>query len=140
MLRPFAAMLHSPSIARAAADLGAVLRFEGELSDHDRELVICVTAHERSCTFEWDAHSKLASQAGVNEEVIAAIRADEEVIGGREALLVRFARELLRAGEVSETTFDAVLSDLGEAGTVELTLVVCYYTMITLFMRACDIC
>jgi len=40
MLRPFAVMLHRPEIARAAGDLGAVVRYQSTLSDAERELAI----------------------------------------------------------------------------------------------------
>ena len=66
MIRPFAAMIHRPQIARAAADLGAVIRFESTLSDHDREVVICTTAIERDCPFEWESHTPIALKAGVS--------------------------------------------------------------------------
>ena len=65
MIRPFAAMIHRPEIARAAADLGAVIRFESTLSDHDREVVICTTAIERDCPFVWESHTPIARRAGV---------------------------------------------------------------------------
>ena len=60
MIRPFATMIHRPEIASAAADLGAVIRFESTLSDHDREVVICTAAIERDCPFEWESHTPIA--------------------------------------------------------------------------------
>jgi 4-carboxymuconolactone decarboxylase len=140
MIRPFAAMMHRPEIARAAADLGAVVRYESTLSDHDRELVICTTAIERNCPFEWDSHSPIARAAGVSEDTLESIRTGEAVADPGDAVLVDFARELARTGKVSDGTFERALSALEEEGTVELAAIIGYYTMLAVFMNACDVC
>jgi 4-carboxymuconolactone decarboxylase len=140
MIRPFAAMLHRPEIARATADLGAVIRYQGTMSDHDRELVICATAVERGCGFEWESHSPLARAAGVSERTLEAVLAKDEVPLSSDAELVEFVRELCRTGEVNEPTFAAARARLGETGTVELAAAVGYYSMLAVFMGACDAC
>jgi 4-carboxymuconolactone decarboxylase len=140
MIRPFAAMMHRPEIARAAADLGAVVRYESTLSDHDRELVICTTAIERNCPFEWDSHSPIARAAGVSEDTLESIRTGEAVADPGDAVLVDFARELARTGKVSDGTFERALATLEEEGTVELAAIIGYYTMLAVFMNACDVC
>jgi len=140
MIRPFAAMLHRPELARAVADLGAVIRYQSTLSDHDRELVICTTAIERDCAFEWDSHSPIARSAGVAESTLEAIRSGEEVDDVNDAVFVDFARESSRTGRVSDTTFERARASLGEEGTVELAAIVGYYTMLAVFMNACEAC
>lgn len=140
MIRPFAAMLHRPEIARAAADLGAVIRFQATLSDHDREVVICTTAVERDCAFEWESHSPIARSAGVSDATLEAIRGGGEVSNADDGLLVGFARELSRQGRVGDQTFASAIARFGEEGTVELAAIVGYYTMLALFMNACEAC
>lgn len=140
MIRPFAAMLHRPEIARATADLGAVLRYQSTISDHDRELVICVTAIERDCGFEWDSHSPIARSTGVTEETLESIRSRDVVADENDAALVGFVRELTRVGRVSDPTFEAMRARLGDAGVVELAAVIGYYTMMAVFMNACEAC
>ena len=73
VLRPFHVLLHIPGIARPTASLGHQIRFVGELSDHDRELAIITTARCHNCDFEWQSHVGLARNAGVPEDVIAAV-------------------------------------------------------------------
>jgi 4-carboxymuconolactone decarboxylase len=140
MIRPFAAMLHRPEIARAAADLGAVIRYGSTLSDHDREVVICTTAVEGECAFEWESHSPIARSAGVSEKTLVSIETDAAVDDPDDAALVDFARELSRHGRVSDRTYETVHSRLGETGTVELAAIVGYYTMLALFMNAVEAC
>jgi 4-carboxymuconolactone decarboxylase len=140
MIRPFAAMLHRPEIARATADLGAVIRYQSTLTDHDRELVICVTAIERECGFEWDSHLPIARAAGVAEDTLQAVRQRAEVPDADDAALVAFVRELSRNGQVDGPTFEMMRSRLGDPGVVELSAVVGYYTMMAVFMNACEAC
>ncbi|HSJ84607.1 MAG TPA: carboxymuconolactone decarboxylase family protein [Acidimicrobiia bacterium] len=140
MIRPFAAMLHRPEIARAAADLGAVIRYQSTLSDHDREVVICATAVERDCGFEWESHSPIALSVGVSDATLTSIESGEAVVDAEDRVLVDFVRELSREGRVSDPTYRAAHSRLGEAGTVELAAIVGYYTMLALFMNAVEAC
>ncbi len=140
MIRPFAAMLHRPEIARAAADLGAVIRYQSTLADHDRELVICATAHETDCVFEWESHAPIARSAGVPEATLAAIEAGATIEDPDSATLVDFVRELSREGRVTDSSFQRARSLLGEEGTVELAAIIGYYTMLAVFMNACVAC
>lgn len=140
MIRPFAAMIHRPEIARAAADLGAVIRFESTLSDHDREVVICTTAIERDCAFEWESHTPIALESGVSEATLDAIASRHRVDDADDAVLVDFTRELCRAGKVTDAVFERAWSRFDEEGTVELAAIIGYYTMLALFMNACEAC
>lgn len=140
MLRPYAAMMHRPQIARAAADLGAEIRYSSRLSDHDRELAILATAIERVCGFERDAHRPLAVEAGVDEATLAALDTEGSVDDGRDAILVDFVRSLCRNGAVGDATYESAIGLLGEERTVELAAVVGFYSMLATFMGAFELC
>lgn len=140
MLRPFAAMLHRPELARATAGLGAVIRFQGTLPAPDRELVICTTAVERRCDFEWESHAPLAREAGVSGETLDQVRSGAEVADPDDALLVGAVRSMCRTGDIDEDGFRLLLERLGEPGVVELTVVVGYYSMLGLLMNVCRVC
>lgn len=140
MIRPYAAMLHRPEIARAAADLGAVIRFASTISDHERELVIVTTAIERDCPFEWDSHQPIAAAAGVSAETLSAVSAGAEIGDPTDAAIVDFVRSLCRTGKVDDRAFELLRSRLGEEGVVELAAIVGYYSMMAVFMSACDAC
>jgi 4-carboxymuconolactone decarboxylase len=140
MIRPYAAMLHRPELARAAADLGAVIRFASTLSDHDRELAIVTTAIERNCGFEWESHRPLAAAAGVSDRTLEGVAARTGIDDGRDAQIVELVRSACRTGRVDDDTFDAVRIRFGEAGAVELAAIVGYYSMMAVFMGVCDAC
>lgn len=140
MLRPFEVLLHKPAIARQAAELGAKVRFESTMSDHDRELVIIATAKQHRCGFEWDSHLPLARKAGVREEVIGHLEGREADLTETEALLTGFVRELCATSTVSEDTFQAAQDHLGQTGVIELAATVGYYTLLGYVMGACGAC
>lgn len=140
MLRPYAAMLHRPEMARAAADLGAIIRYQGDLSDYVRELVILATAVERDCEFEVSAHSPLARSAGVSGETLDSVLSQAAIDDLSDAELVDFVRELCRSGKVSDVVFEQAQSRLGEEGVVELAATIGYYSMLAVFMSACEVC
>lgn len=140
MLRPFAAMLHRPKIARAAADLGAAIRYQGTLSDADRELIICVIATEKDCRFEWDSHRPLAVAAGVSESTLDEIQARTPITEVAAVELVDGVRELCRTGELSDQSFARLQTRLGDGGVVEVTATAGYYAMIALILKVSDAC
>lgn len=140
MIRPFQVLLHSPGVARHVAELGAKLRFESELSDHDRELVIMTAATRHGCAFEWDSHLPLAREAGVREEVIEHLRGSDRELTETERLLVAFVQELCDSSTVSAERFEQARGLLGETGVVELCATIGYYTMLGFVMGACDAC
>jgi 4-carboxymuconolactone decarboxylase len=140
MIRPYAAMLHRPELARAAADLGAVIRFQSTFSDHDRELAIVTTAVERACAFEWESHRPLAVEAGVSEATLDAVAEGQVVADPDDGGIVEFVRMFCRFNASDDDVTDEVLARYGEIGLVELSVLIGYYSMIAVFMKACDAC
>lgn len=140
MLRPYAAMLHRPDIARATADLGSVIRFSSQLSDHDRELVILTTAIERVCSFERDAHRPLAADAGVEPATLTSLDEGTAVDDRRDAVIVDFVRSLCRVGKVDDVTHQSLVDMVGDEQVVEVAAVVGFYSMLAVFMGAFELC
>ena len=135
MIRPFEVLLHVPEMARPAAELGHQIRYEGSLSDHDRELAIITVATAHRCDFEWDTHVGLARDAGVSEATIAAVR-NRDQVGPPDGVIVAYARELCAASTVSDEAYGSVLERLGASGVVELSTLVGYYTLLAFVMNA----
>lgn len=141
MLRPFEVLLHAPGVGRSIAELGARIRFESSLTDHDRELVVLATAAHHGCDFEWNSHLPLARKAGVRPAVIDHLAGNVGApLEDREMLLLGFVSELCSTSTVSLERFDAVRVYLGDAAVVELCATIGYYTLLGFVMGACDAC
>ena len=141
ILRPFEVLLHAPPMADGVAALGHVVRSGSRLTDADRELITLATGRAHGCAFVWESHLEAARAAGLEPATIAALeRGDDEGVGGREATLVSFVRELCATGAVSDETFRGAHDVLGTPGVVEMALIVGYYTMLGYTMNAVEAC
>jgi 4-carboxymuconolactone decarboxylase len=135
---PFAALLHSPELARRIAETGHYVRFEGPLTQAERELAIITVARVFDAQYEWAAHAVLARKAGVRDEVIAAIRERRAPAGltPAEAQVFAYANGLLREHRVSDEAFAALQKRFGLEGLVDLTATIGYYAMIACALNA----
>ncbi len=140
MIRPYEVLLHTPGLAKPAAELGHQIRYEGRLSDHDRELAIITTATVHDCEFEWSSHIDLARAAGVDEATIAHLETGSGSIEGRDELIVGFVRELCANSDVSDDRLAAASEAVGQDCVVELCALVGYYTLLGYVMRVAGAC
>jgi 4-carboxymuconolactone decarboxylase len=134
---PFTAFLQSPEFAVRTTDMAKFLRFESSLSPRQVELAIIVTARFWTAQYEWYAHAKFAAMAGVEEEIIQAIkenrrpdftRADDETI-------YTFCQQLHIDHQVSDKTYQDGIALLGEQGIVELIGLIGFYTMVSMTLN-----
>ena len=138
MLGLFGAMMHRPELALRVSELGAQLRFGGELSDDWREVLIVAVASELGCAYEYEVHLPLARKAGAPDELLEALGNGAELPAdideGLSAALI-YTRALCRRG-VAHDAFAALHQRVGDVGVVvEVTLLVGYYTMLSQFLR-----
>lgn len=138
MIRPYEVMLHLPAMARPAAELGHQIRYEGALSDHDRELAIIASAVANACDFEWDTHVGLARAAGVAEATIEAVRDGDSIAGPHDDAIVALVREMCATARVSDATYGAARDRLGTSGVVELSTLVGYYTLLAFVINLAE--
>ena len=140
MVRPYEVLLHSPGLAGPAGELGHQIRYEGTLSDHDRELAIITTATAHGCPFEWTSHVGLARGAHVSEKTIEAVESEQPILDERDEIIVGFVRELCSTSDVSDERFSAAEDLLDHSGVVELSALVGYYTFLAYVMRVAKVC
>lgn len=130
---PFSVLLHSPAAAERVGRVGDHVRFDTAFDPAERELAIITTAREFDVEVEWAGHCQLALQVGVPEATIEVVanRGDVSALTPREAEIVTFIRELVGPKRrVSETTFKALQSRLGDRTMVDLAVLVGYYAML----------
>jgi 4-carboxymuconolactone decarboxylase len=134
---PFVPLLQTPALMEHIGKTGETLRFHGALRDSIRELVICVVSRETGNQFEWQTHAPLAVKAGVKEEAIASLGAGRRPreLPGDQACAVDFASELMLRQGVSDATYAEAVAHFGEPGTVELTALIGYFTMVCWVMN-----
>ena len=85
---PFIALIHNPKLAQHLQGLGEHLRWGGKLPPKPVELAVLVTARRWTCQHEWFIHVELARKAGLDEQMIAAIRDGREPSKGSDEAMV----------------------------------------------------
>jgi 4-carboxymuconolactone decarboxylase len=133
----FDTWLRAPTAGQPAAQLGEQLRFFGTLDDSLREMVTLTVAAHWGAAFEFWAHAKAATSAGLSEKIIDALRDGRTPpLSDKELLVYSAVRDLLQAKNIEDAVYDDLRSLLGEPALVELVMVVGYYSMVCISMRA----
>ncbi|MBM3942047.1 MAG: carboxymuconolactone decarboxylase family protein [SAR202 cluster bacterium] len=138
---PYGVLLHSPKLAARVAHTGTYVRFDLDLPESQKELIIISTAREIKSQYEFTAHARLARQAGLPEATIKAVAQGTAPQGltGDEALLVRYVQELLRNHKVSNPTFNAVKERWGVQRTIDITALIGHYLLVGQILAAFEV-
>jgi 4-carboxymuconolactone decarboxylase len=135
---PFNAWLYSPVAGRRAGELGEELRFRISIPDHLKELAIVAAGARWRSEFEFFAHSRLARKLGIPDSVIDALRDGRRPMFEDEdqAAVYDLVQPLLSDGFVGEDAYANAQKRFGDRGVVELVMLACYYTMVSLTINA----
>lgn len=134
---PFLAWLESPELADRAKDLGEYLRFDRCFSQRLAELAILVVGRHWTAQFEFYAHARLGRQAGLEDEIIDAIRhrRDPVLTDSDDQAVYGFAKELVETKQISDATFAAAEAAVGKQGVVDLVALIGYYTLVSMTLN-----
>jgi AhpD family alkylhydroperoxidase len=145
-------LLHSPEMADGWNSMLGAVRGQSTLAPDIRELAILVVAARNGADYEWVAHEPLARQAGLGDEQIAAIRAGGPDgpggpggPGGQGTFSAaqRAALDYADASTVHVTVpaeiFAAVRTHFSERETLELTVTVAAYNMVSRVLVALEV-
>jgi AhpD family alkylhydroperoxidase len=134
-------LANAPELLKAWTDLAWPLRGFDATSRAVRELLIMRTAQWTGANYEWVHHWRLALAAGVSEPQLHEL-ADwrtSDCFDAPQRTALAFADEMLQSGKVSNTAFDAVRTQFGDAGTIHLTLTVAFYICVARFAGAMEL-
>ncbi len=134
---PYNVLLRSPEMGDLAQRFGAYTRFHSSLSKKLNELAILIAARHWTSQYVWHAHRRYAQEAGLSSETIDAIAAGRRPakLAADEEAVYRFATELLETKRVSDATFAAAKSQVGERGIVDLMGSVGYYQLVSMLLN-----
>lgn len=134
---PFVPLLRSPEVMNRARAMGDYLRFKSVLPPRLSEFAILITARHWTQNYEWDAHNRIALQAGLSPDVVKAVadgrRPDR--MGEDEEILYSFCTELQRNQSVSDATYSRAVAKFGEQGVVDMVGISGYYTLLAMMLN-----
>ena len=127
--RNYAAILNNPQAAGAFAALGGYARYQTPLDHRVKSLAVLTAAREANGHYVWTVNQRAAREANISPDVVAAIHERRAPLGlnPQDAVVVQFVIEVLRHHQVSDTTFEALRSQIGDAGIIDVLVVVAYY-------------
>ena len=138
---PFSVLLNHPDVCHLVSQVGTFARFKSALSKDVIETATLAAAREFDCRFEWAAHVPQARNAGVADDVIAAIESKGDVskLDWVPALVIGYVRQVLHDHRVDDATWQGVLDSFGQDGALELTMTAGYYGMLASFLNVLQI-
>jgi 4-carboxymuconolactone decarboxylase len=141
LIGPFNAMLLNPHVGNRVQSVGEALRFDISLSRRVIEIATLVVGAHWRAQFEWWAHERLAKQAGLSDEIIAAIKRGERpaLDDASEATAYDVASELYRTQRLSDTTYARAEEHFGQAGVFELIALVGYYSLVSIILNGFNV-
>jgi 4-carboxymuconolactone decarboxylase len=133
---PYGILLHNPALAEKAVALGNHLRRHTSISFRLSELAILVTARAWDAQYEWRSHEKHARNAGLEEEIIDAIkhRRSPPLTDDADRLVYDLATELLATKVISDATYARAIAVMGEQAVIELVAIIGFYTMVAMIV------
>ena len=134
---PFNVLLRRPDIGNIIQSLGAAIRFRSSIPSKLNELAIITTARHWDAHYEWQAHHRLALDAGLDPVI------GEDIAQGRrpskmsedEAIVYDFSRELHETHGLSDATYKRALDRFDERGVMDLIAVNGYYGLISMVLN-----
>lgn len=138
---PFTALLHSPELTRQVEQLGVYIRYNCRIPIRQRELAICLVGADWHADYEWHVHAPLAMNAGIPAEALDQIASGEVPVlkDLLDQVTSGFVLELLQTRRVSDATYRLAVEAFGEAGVVDLTGLVGYYTLLAMTLNTFEV-
>jgi 4-carboxymuconolactone decarboxylase len=130
--------LRNPTLADRVRQLGDSVRFENSLPPALREFAILITARFWSARYEWHAHSELALELGISQEIIDAIGVGEvpKNLTEDQALIYQFCSEILNDKDISDATYAATVARFGELTVLDILSTTAYFGFVSLILNA----
>ena len=145
LIGPFGVWVRSPAIGGAVQELGGQVRFATSLGEDVKEVAICCVGAFHRAKFEFAAHGRLATNAGVSETIVEAIRRGNEPTfddSDRAAKLdvsYAVAQALLNDHRLADDLFTRARDAFGESGLVELISVIGYYVLVSYTLNTFEV-
>ncbi len=138
-----ASLAHVPEILEAAMPFIAVILSPSSIELRRKELVIVRTSARLGCRFCVNAHTVVASDAGLTRAELQALRGevpiDDVFVDRTERVVLQWVDAVASPGPPSSAERDALASHLPTHQVVELTMLIGATMMLNRFCTALDL-
>ena len=132
-------MLHSPALADAWFELNQAVRYGTQIDGQSRELAVIRVAIVNNVEYVQRAHGPAyALKEGLTPEQVTAVTdwQPSNLFSAQQRALLAYTDAMTREIEVSDSVFSDVRRHFSERQTVELTMLIAAYNMLTRFLKA----
>jgi 4-carboxymuconolactone decarboxylase len=132
-------MLHSPALANAWFDLNQAVRYGTEIDGQCRELAVIRVAILNNVEYVIRAHGPAyALKEGLTPAQVEALAdwSESNLFTGKQRAMLAYTDAMTRDIDVPDTVFAEVRKHFSERQTVELTMLIGAYNMLTRFLKA----
>jgi 4-carboxymuconolactone decarboxylase len=132
-------MLHSPALANAWFDLNQAVRYGTEIDGQSRELAVIRVAILNDVEYVQRAHGPAyALKEGLTPEQVVALEnwQSSKLFSDKQRALLAYTDAMTREIDVPNTVFADLRNHFSERQTVELTMLIGAYNMLTRFLKA----
>lgn len=136
---PFSIWLRSPELADRMQQVGEYVRFNSTIPKRLSEFAIMVAARQWSSQLEWHLHYREAVGAGIRPALLTDLAANRRpaAMQADEALVYDFSMAMhCGRGHAPDALVDAVRSQFGDRGTVDLIGIASYYGAVAMTINA----
>ncbi len=140
-LSVFQVLLHNKPVAGALNNLLSTLLWKGSLDPRLRELVIMRLGWETGSDYEWTQHWRVATQLGIPEEDILAVRdwKNSDRFSAADKAVLAATDDTLTTGTISPETWAACEAELGTADLVELVVAIGNWRLFSSLLRSLEV-
>jgi alkylhydroperoxidase family enzyme len=132
-------MLHSPALANAWFELNQAVRYGTEIDGQSRELAVIRVAILNDVEYVQRAHGPAyALQEGLTPEQVAGVGywQASKLFNDQQRALLAYTDAMTQKIDVPDAVFADVRKHFSERQTVELTMLIGAYNMLTRFLKA----
>ncbi|MDE3085457.1 MAG: carboxymuconolactone decarboxylase family protein [Acidobacteriota bacterium] len=135
-LNIFTTLGRHPALFRSFVGFGGSL-LDGRLAPRTRELSILRTAARCGADYEWRHHAAAAAQVGVTGDELAALRRplDDHPWAQEDRVVLGAVDEMHERWALGDDAWAQVHGALGDAGSIELVMLVGQYHLVALALR-----
>jgi 4-carboxymuconolactone decarboxylase len=135
-------MLHSPALANAWFELNQAVRYGTEIDGQSRELAVIRVAILNDVEYVQRAHGPAyALKEGLTPEQVAAVEnwQPSKLFSASQRALLDYTDAMTREIDVPGPVFSELRQHFSERQTVELTMLIGAYNMLTRFLKALQV-
>jgi 4-carboxymuconolactone decarboxylase len=132
-------MLHSPALADAWFDLNQAVRYGTEIDGQCRELAVIRVAILNNCDYVVRAHGPAyALKEGLTPAQVEALGdwRSSHLYSDKQRALLAYVDAMTRDIDVPDVVFETARKHFSERQTVELSMLIGAYNMLTRFLKA----